>query len=250
MLDKPDNITELDYKLLKDKYGKNDLEKVLEKIAKDYPVQYAIGDVDFLKSKILVDERVLIPRFETELLVKKTIDYVKKNGLERSDILDICTGSGCIAISMQSAFPKAKVTAVDISKDAIELAKENAELNEVSINFIVDDILKGFTGSDKYSVIVSNPPYVRLDEEVSVNTKFEPSIALYPGKDDLLFYRVILERSKRILQNKSIIAFEIGSQQGDEVCSLAKNVYPSSRVVLERDYAGLDRFVFVFNNCE
>lgn len=250
MLKKPSCITELDFNLLKKKYNEAELAKVIEKIENDYPVQYAIGDVEFLHNKILVDERVLIPRFETELLVNKLIGYIKEYSLENSNILDLCTGSGCIAVALKYEFPKSSLVAVDISEDALNLAIENAQINGVSVDFRQMDILDGIDFEKKFSVLVSNPPYVKLDEEVSNGTKFEPSIALYPGEDDLKFYKKILESSKKVLTEKSIIAFEIGASQGEAICDLAGNTYPRSKVILEKDYTGLDRFVFVFNNCE
>lgn len=247
---KPSCITELDFNLLKKKYSEDELAKVIERIENDYPVQYAIGDVEFLHNKILVDERVLIPRFETELLVDKLMAYIEKFSLENSNIIDLCTGSGCIAIALKYEYPKSDIVAVDISENALSLATENARVNEVSVDFRQMDVLEEMNLEKKFSVLVSNPPYVKLDEKVSDNTKFEPRIALYPGDDDLKFYKKILESSKLILTEKSIIAFEIGASQGVAICNLARKTYPNSKVILEKDYSGLDRFVFVFNNCE
>ncbi len=249
MPSRPEFITETDYKLLKEKYEDDELSRVLEKIKNDYPVQYAIGNVEFLNTIINVDERVLIPRFATELLVDKLKKYIEKYNLENSNILDIATGSGCIAIALKKAFKSSFVDAVDISLDALSLAKENANFNKTSINFMEDDILN--TKLDqKYSVIVSNPPYVKNDEYTSPNTKYEPRIALYPGIDDLIFYKSILKESTRLTEEKNIIAFEIGSEQGEDILNLAKSYYPNSIVSLEKDLEGFDRYIFIFNNCE
>lgn len=247
---KPDFVNDLDFKLLEEKYDEEELKDVLERIQNDYPVQYAIGDVEFLESRILVDSRVLIPRFETELLVDKLGSYIEKYSLETESILDLCTGSGCIGISLKKRFPQAKVTAVDISSDALELARENAKINSVEIEYVCKDIFKGFSSDKKFGVIVSNPPYVKLDEIVSSNTKYEPRIALYPGEDDSIFYREILRMSRDIVKEKSIIAFEIGASQGEKIRDFASNNFPNAKILVEKDYNQFDRFVFIFNNCE
>lgn len=244
------NITDLDLELLKKKYTKNELDEVIKKIEEDYPVQYAIQDVEFLDVKILVDERVLIPRFETELLVYKLKSLIEKNGLENANILDLCTGSGCIAISLKSYFKDAKVLGIDASSDALDVAKENARLNKVDVSFDRKDVLNGLNLNSKYDIIVSNPPYVRVDEIVSKNTKYEPRMALYPGLDDILFYKRILDYSKDIVMPKSIIAFEIGSTQGKRIIEYAHKIFPDSKIVIEKDYNQLDRFLFIFTGCE
>lgn len=213
-------------------------------------MQYAIGDVDFLHSKILVDERVLVPRFETELLLVKLIGYIRKYNFDACDILDICTGSGCIAISLKKEFESSRVSAFEKSTVALEVAKMNANINGVDIEFVECDILKEKIFDKKYSIVVSNPPYVKLDEIVSSNTKFEPAMALYPGEDDILFYKRILDESKGNLLDKFIIAFEIGSSQATKIVEYAKNLYENANIVVEKDYNNYDRFVFIFNNCE
>ena len=189
MLSKPSFISDLDFPLLKKRYKSSELEAIIKKIENDYPVQYAIGDVDFLKTNINVDERVLIPRFETELLVDKLSKYIDYYSFGEKEMIDLCTGSGCIAIALKTEFSNAKITAIDISEEALELAQQNALLNNVQVTFIKMDILKGIKVEKKFSVLVSNPPYVKLEEEVSSNTKYEPNIALYPGEDDIIFYK-------------------------------------------------------------
>ena len=244
MKTKPFFITELDYKLLKEKYNKDDLKEIIEKINNNYPVQYAIGNVDFYGNLINVDKRVLIPRFETELLVDKLVDKFKNK--DNLKILDLCTGSGCIAISLAKNL-NCEVDAIDISDDALSLAKENAKLNEVRINFYKKDVLKKLNFNQKYDLIVSNPPYVKLDEEVSFNTKYEPYIALYPGKDDLIFYKRIIDNSKEILKKNGTIAFEIGSTQGNQIKNIALKKYPNATVNVLKDFNNYDRFVFINN---
>lgn len=245
-----DKMTRLDYDLLKSKYEGKDLEDVLKKVDDDYPVQYAIGDVDFLGLKIMVDERVLIPRFETELLVTKLTDYLRFYSMEESSIIDVCTGSGCIAIALKKKFENISIRGVDVSRDALEVARENAILNGVEVDFEIRNVLRGINSPKKYDVLVSNPPYVSENENVSPNTKYEPALALYPGQDDTIFYKKILESAKDIMNERFIIAFEIGSAQADRVEALAKKRFPESIIRVEKDYAGLDRFVFIFNGLE
>lgn len=240
---KPFFITKLDYKLLKEKYSDEKLDEVLKKIRNGYPVQYAIGNVEFLNSKILVDERVLIPRFETELLVHNLLNELK--GKTNLNILDLCTGSGCIAISLKKDLPDSNIDAVDISIDALNLAQENAKINETDINFYQMDILNEFSFNKTYDVIVSNPPYVSLLETVDESTKFEPQNALYPGKDELIFYKTILKNIKPIINKKTILAFEIGSTQGIKIKSIAENYFPNAIINIKKDFNNFDRFVFI-----
>ncbi len=239
-------MTSLDYKILKDNLSGEDFLNALKKIDEDYPVQYVIGDVDFLGFKIKVDERVLIPRFETEQLTDKIIDYVKKANIKVGKILDVCTGSGCIAIALAKNFSGAQVVGVDKSAAAIEVARFNARQNEVEIEFICEDVLDTWQPCKNASIIVANPPYVKKGEKVSPNTRYEPQEALFPGDDDIIFYRTILEKCRTCLDDGGMIAFEIGCTQGEDVVRLAKENFPLARISLEKDYAGLDRFVFIF----
>ena len=251
MINRPSFINNLDWELLVKKYkSENKLKKVIKKIEKDYPIQYLIGDVEFLNTKIIVNHHVLIPRFETELLVANLIDYIKKYDLSNNPIIDLCTGSGCIAIALKKKFDKSIVYAVDKSYTALHVAKKNAKGNGVKIKYLKKDVLKNLKLDKKFSILVSNPPYVKEGEIVTNNTKYEPQIALYPGKDDILFYKKILELSKKILYKKNIIAFEIGSTQAKDICQYAKKIYNNAIIKVVKDYSGFDRFVFIFNNCE
>ncbi len=245
-----EQLTRLDWELLKKKYSDKELETVIEKIKNGYPVQYAIGDVQFLEYNIKVDERALIPRFETELLVDKLVKRLKKEGFACGKIVDLCTGSGAIAIAMKGNFPEVQVIGVDISKDALALAKDNARLNKIDIEFRQGDVIKGWKNLTDIDVLISNPPYVRSDEKVSVSTKFEPSIALYPGEDDIIFYKKILENSRNMMNEKNIIAFEIGSEQANRISEYIKKIYPYATVNIEKDYNGFDRFIFIVNENE
>lgn len=243
----PKEVTPLDFDLLKEKYcDENELGAVLQKIEKGYPVQYAIGDVQFLDFKIMVNENVLIPRFETELLVDKLRKILIRLNFTDGKILDLCTGSGCIAIALSKYFKDAQVSGIDISQEALDLAKDNAITNETEIRFIKKDILTDELNLGKFDVVVSNPPYVKIDEEVSPSTIYEPSIALYPGKDDTLFYRRIIDLCKSSISEKGLIAFEIGSTQGKGVKDYAHEVFPRAKIEIEKDYNGFDRFVFIY----
>lgn len=242
------NITDLDLKCLKEKYRDDEsLSLIIKKIEEeDYPVQYAIGNVDFWNVVIKVDERVLIPRFATELLACKTVTYMKKLGLQDAHVVDLCTGSGAIAIAIKNNLSDSIVEGIDISEDALNLAKENATLNEVDVSFEKKDVLQDQWVKDDYSVLISNPPYVRLDEKVSPNTRYEPSIALYPGNDELIFYKSILKESQK--GNFQLIAFEIGAEQGEKIINIVKQYYPEADVKILKDFEGFLRYVFIFVN--
>lgn len=211
-----------------------------------YPVQYIIGDVDFCGHIIKVNENVLIPRFETEYLVEHLLFYLKRYNFESPSILDIGTGSGCIAIALKSKLNESTIDAIDINKNAIKLAIDNAAENDVDINFIVKDI-KDYTHREKYDVIVSNPPYVAFDEEVDPKTKYEPQEAIFAKEKGLYFYNLILSKAKNLLSKRGIIAFEIGKDQADSITIKAKEVYPESNIIVLKDLNGFDRFIFIIN---
>ena len=231
-----------------DKYNINDLNKLTdeqkEKLKSNYPIQYLLGSVNFYGYEFKVDERVLIPRYETEYLVDDTIKLIKQY-IKEPKIIDLCTGSGCITISLAKEL-NTKVDALDISSDAINLAKENAVNNNVDINFINEDI-KSFNTTKKYNVIISNPPYVRLDEQVGLETKYEPQIALFANDDGLEFYKIILDKSKDLLEDKNIIAFEIGDKQGNSIKEYASNIYPNANIIVKKDLNNLERYVYIIN---
>lgn len=224
---------------------KNKLKEGLEQLEIGVPPQYIIGNVDFYGNTINVDERVLIPRFETELLVEKTINYIKKkyNNLENLKILDIGTGSGCIAITLKKEL-NCNVTAIDISADALEVAKTNALNNEVDINFYQSDIFSNV--HDKYDIIISNPPYIKEDEEImDIVKNNEPSLALYAKNNGLYFYDKILKEASNYLHKNFMICFEIGYTQGEEIKELALKYLSNIDIKIEKDYSNKDRFIFI-----
>ena len=179
-------MTDLEY--LK-KYYQGDLEEAKKKLAAGLPVQYIIGNVDFYGITLKVNEDVLIPRFETEELVSKVIQY--SSHFRNPSIVDIGTGSGAIAITLKKKLTSS-VTATDISKKALNVAKENALENNVSINFKEGNLLEPLT--EKYDIVVSNPPYIAYDEEImDVVKNNEPHLALYAPNNGIYYYEEILK---------------------------------------------------------
>lgn len=211
------------------------------------PPQYIVGNVDFYGNIINVDKRVLIPRFETELLVEKTINYIHKTFPTPLKILDIGTGSGCIAISLKKELPNSNITACDISKDALEVAEINAKNNNTEIKFIHSDIFSNI--NDKFDCLISNPPYISENEEIEDIVKTnEPNLALYADNDGLYFYDKILKNCSKYLNNKFLITFEIGYKQGDRITNLAyKYLGKDINISIEKDYSHKDRFIFIWN---
>ena len=230
-----------------EKYLSNDrLDEGMELLDKGISPQYIVGNVDFYGNIINVDSRVLIPRFETELLVEKTIHYVENLFNRKVSILDIGTGSGCIAITLKKEID-CDVVASDISLDAIDVARENAINNKVDILFVNSDIFSNI--EDKFDVIISNPPYISYDEEIDDMVKNnEPSLALYASNDGVYFYDKILSECAKYLNDRFLIAFEIGYTQGDRIIKLAyKYLSEDVNVRVEKDYSNRDRFVFIWN---
>ena len=238
-----DKYSKEDLDLLKKIYPNNYEEKI-KKLEDNYPIQYLIGYVNFYGNKIIVNEKVLIPRFETEYLVDDTIKLIKKY-INDPKIIDIGTGSGCIAISLAREL-NTKVYALDISQNALEVAKENALENNVDIEFICEDI-KTFTPRKKYNVLISNPPYVKDNNNVDLETKYEPQNAIYANDNGLEYYKIILSKAKDMLDDKNIIAFEIGDDQANEVIDIAKVYYPKANIIAKNDLNNLNRYIYIIN---
>ena len=235
-------MTDIEY--LK-KYYKGNIEDAIKRLNNGEPVQYIVGNVDFYNSNFIVNKNVLIPRFETEELVLNTINFIKEYFNNKVKILDIGTGSGAIAISIKKEV-NSEVYATDISKEALEVAKENAERNNVSINFINTNIYDGI--KDKFDIIISNPPYIRYDEEIDEIVKNnEPHIALYADNNGLYFYEEILKNINTILNDKYLIAFEIGKDQGEDINKLKEKYLPDANIILKKDLEGRDRMIFIHN---
>lgn len=222
---------------------KDKLEEGIKQLNQGKPLQYIVGNVDFYDINLNVNKTVLIPRFETETLVEKTIKYASNlNGV--LDILDIGTGSGAIAITLKKHL-NSNVTGSDISQKAIDLAKENALKNNQEVTFILSDILKNIQG--KFDIIISNPPYIAYDEEIDPIVKNnEPHLALYAKNNGLYFYWEILKNIKPFLKDKYLIAFEIGMTQGSDIIKISKNYLSEAEISLEKDLTGKDRYIFIY----
>ena len=208
--------------------------------------QYIVGNVNFYGNIINVDKRVLIPRFETELLVEKTINYINKLFNKKVNILDLCTGSGCIAISLKKNVI-CDVTASDISDDALDVARDNIKNNNVVIKLIKSDLFNNI--NDKFDVIISNPPYIDYDEEIEKIVKDnEPHVALYASDNGLYFYDKILDNCKNKLNDKYLICFEIGYMQALKIKEMIfKYLGKDVNISIEKDYSDRDRFIFIWN---
>lgn len=235
--------SDLDY--LKKYLDSDKLDNGIELLKKGISPQYIVGDVSFYGNIINVNKNVLIPRFETELLVEKTIKYCNKLfSNNKINILDIGTGSGCISITLKKELD-CNVVGVDISNEALEVARENAISNDVDVAFINSDVFSNV--NNRFDVIISNPPYISYDEEIEdVVKNNEPHLALYASDNGLYFYDKILKDCSKYLNDKFLIAFEIGYKQGDDVKNLAYKYLDNIMVSIEKDYSGKDRYVFIF----
>lgn len=222
----------------------NKQEEAFKQLKEGKPIQYIIGNVDFCGNILNVDERVLIPRFETEYLVSKTINYAKERFNKRLNILDLGTGSGCIAITLKKELDS-NVTACDISDDALNLAQENAHKLNADIIFINHDITKSIEGN--YDIIISNPPYISENDFVEDIVKDnEPALALFAPGDGLYFYKKILSYAFDILNKNGFIAFEIGDNQKELLESFLKE-NGINNYSFEKDFANTFRYLFIFN---
>ena len=219
------------------------VEEIYTKLANHIPAQYIIGHAEFFGMQLEVDERVLIPRPETEELVELILAENPKDNLK---VLDIGTGSGAIALALAKNRPDWTITAADISQDALDLAMENANNQDLTLSFIKSNCFSEI--SSKYDIIVSNPPYIsRVDEaEVGLNVLHsEPHLALFADEDGLAIYRRIAEESKDYLNDGGKIYLEIGYKQGQSVPTLFKENLPEKRVRTLKDQFGQDRMVVV-----
>lgn len=218
------------------------LEDGIKKMESGIPLQYIIGNVDFHGLNFIVNENVLIPRFETELLVEKTISYINKYFTNDLKIVDLGTGSGCIAITLSKKL-NVEVDAVDISASALEVAKKNNIINNTNVNFYLGNMLEPL--SKKYDVIISNPPYIAYDEEImDIVKNNEPGIALYADNNGLYYYEEIIKNCKNYLNENGLLAFEIGYMQASSIKKLAKK-YLNKEAIIEKDYSNKDRFAFI-----
>ena len=217
----------------------------LEDLKKHRPIQHIIGHTDFCDCRIKVSPDVLIPRPETEEIVQWIVTSGQLSVVS-SHVLDLCTGSGCVAIALKKAFPEAEVTAVDISAAALEMAWQNAENNGVEVHFVEADVLDGMNGvNGSYGLIVSNPPYVMEKERAQMQRNvldYDPALALFvPDDDPLRFYKAITAIAKEHLAPQGMLVVEINEALAEETCSLLRSqgFYPA----VHDDFRGKHRWV-------
>ena len=214
------------------------------KLKQGLPVQYILGYTYFYKSKFNVNSNVLIPRFDTEVLIDEVLNIIDKYyNNQKINIVDIGTGSGCIAISLKKEKPILDMYAIDISKDALDVAKENANLNNTNINFINNDLLNNI--DIKFDIIVSNPPYIDINENIDGLVKNnEPHLALFSPNLGLYHYEQILIQSKTNLNKNGFIIFEIPSNRDEEILDMVHKYY-NENITIVKDYNNLSRVLII-----
>jgi release factor glutamine methyltransferase len=223
------------------------LQQAVERRIAGEPLAHILGEKDFYGHKFIVTKDVLIPRPETELLVDWAANWLEKNHLTEPTILDLGTGSGCVGISLLKIFPGAQLTALDISKPALEIAKANAKNLKTldRTEFILLDAAKAGFLLKSFDLVVANPPYIDLaDSNVEDDVrKFEPHLALFSGRGGLAAIDEWLSTLPKILKPKAAVGFEIGHQQGDTVLRMFSDLGIFSQQYVVKDYAKHDRFV-------
>ena len=216
----------------------------IEKLTKGVPLQHITHRQEFMKMDFFVDENVLIPRPDTEILVEEVIKIAQKYNSPR--ILDLCTGSGAIAVSLAKYLPQSEITAIDISNDALKIAKKNAVSNNVEnqITFISSDMFTNLN-EEKFDIIVSNPPYIKTNviDNLDIQVKNEPHIALDGGKDGLYFYKKIINESYQYLKYKGFLCLEIGFDQKIDVIELIENTNNFDGTYSKKDLYDNDRII-------
>lgn len=218
------------------------LDVAIERLKYFEPIQYILGKTEFYSLPYSIDRRALIPRPETEELV----DWILHQCPDARTILDIGTGSGCIAVSLAHNMPKAKVSAMDISTDALSLARSNASANNVVVDFIEYDILNQSTWQYQYDVIVSNPPYIQLSEQATMSPNvldYEPHSALFvPDDQPLVFYHAIADFALKQLNKGGMLFFEINCCYGQEIVEMLDKM-GFEQIELKKDISQNDRFI-------
>lgn len=221
--------------------------KCVKNIKDGIPIQYALNSVNFYGLDFYVDERVLIPRFETEELVYNTDKYLKQYFNDNIKILDLGTGSGCIGLTLKHLNNKYDITLSDLSPYALEVASENRRNLNLEVKIIESDLFSNI--SDKYDLIISNPPYIANNDIVDDIVKNnEPHMALYAENDGLEYYERILKEVEKYLNNRYLIAFEIGSSQKEKIIDLINKYLTDVKIITKQDMSKRDRMVFIFKN--
>jgi protein-(glutamine-N5) methyltransferase, release factor-specific len=220
------------------------LNEYVEKRLGHMPIQYILNKAYFCGLPLYVNENVLIPRFDTEVLVEEVLALSKKDKSKR--ILDMCTGSGAIAIALKKLGGFDRVDALDISDNALEVAKRNAKELDLDINFLKSDMFSSLTSEIKYDIIVSNPPYIQSDVVDTLENEvkdFEPRLALDGDVDGMKFYKIIAENYETYLADNGVLALEIGYDEADDIRAL----FEGKNVVIKKDLANLDRVAIIYS---
>ncbi|MBR1385729.1 MAG: peptide chain release factor N(5)-glutamine methyltransferase [Bacilli bacterium] len=219
--------------------------KMIDARKNNKPLQYITNSVNFYGIELYVDENVLIPRFETEELVENSIKIINER-FTNPKVLDLCCGSGAIGISIKTKIPTSIVTISDISSDALKVANINKNKYNLDIKVINSDLFDKI--NEKYDCIISNPPYIRNNEEIEEIVKNnEPSIALYGGENGLLYYERILKDIKKYLNEKFLIAFEIGQDQSESIKKIANFYLNNIEIIVKKDLQERDRMLFILS---
>lgn len=232
----------------------NSFQEGLKRYLNGEPIQYIKGKETFFSRDFIVNDKVLIPRYETEELVENILYHIDDffSDYDTIDLCDIGTGTGAIAISLALEEPKLRVIATDISEDALEVARKNAENLEADVTFYQGDLLQPLIDRNiKVDFFVSNPPYIPVNQEIeSIVKDNEPSIALFGGEDGLYFYREIFKKVRSILKDKAILAFEMGYDQREIMEDALREYFPDCQYKILKDMNGKDRMLFIYYHIE
>ncbi len=242
-------LSDIDSKYFIDNISKYDLtkqQKLIKRLKKE-PIQYVLGETNFYGYTYRVNKFVLIPRFETEELVENTIKYIKNHFINVVKVLDLGTGSGCIGITLKRELPNIDITLSDISKKALLIAKENS--NSIDLKLVKSNLLNKFINNkEKFNVIICNPPYISKTDKIErIVKKNEPHKALYAKNHGLYYYKEILRNVRKVLQDRFLIAFEIGSTQKEDIINLINTYLNNITIETKKDLQGRDRMIFIHN---
>ena len=229
-------------------------EEGVKRLVNGEPLGHVLGFEWFYGYRFKVNEDVLIPRPETEELVANILAGYDEHFSSKENVIavDVGTGSGAIAIAVKKEEPNIHMMATDISEKAMEVAKQNAIDNEVIVTTMVGDMLDPLIDRNiKVDILISNPPYIPQDEVMEDSVvNYEPHVALFGGEDGLKFYRVIFENAPKVLQQKAMMAFEMGYDQKERLSALANEYYPEADIEVVKDINGKNRMLFVYLNCK
>ena len=213
------------------------------------PIQYVIGNVNFYGEKFEINEKVLIPRFETEELVENTIKYINEFFTGPVDIIDLGCGSGVIGLTLEKKVSTKSVDLIDISDEALEITRKNCAKLSSKAQIIKSDMFEEV--EKRYDVIISNPPYIKTTEKIEkIVEENEPHLALYAGEDGLDCYKKILKNIKNHMKDRCLIAFEVGWTQAEDIKRLVFENLSDVKVEVKKDLSDKDRMLFIFKNLE